>query len=179
MGDEDVGNLGQSGQTSSTGISWTWDFVGQWKRQRCRAAQDPQGVYGPENAVFQKQKKKKEREKYTSGPIYWNVPVLVNNGTFLMYQYCLKMWHLRSLERAGVIQKLTILEHKNGLVLSNTHVPVSGTSSIRFPKKARKGVFFKSWESENVHFQEKGEVFVKADLKVWAQTCLGIKFGIK
>ena len=22
-------------------------------------------------------------------------------------------------------------------------------------------------------------VFVKADLKVWAQTCLGIKFGIK
>ena len=43
------------------------------------------------------------------------------------------MWYLCSLERAGVIQKLTILEHKNCLVLSNTHVPVSGTISILFP----------------------------------------------
>ena len=73
------------------------------------------------------------RKKYTSGPRYWNVPVLVNTGTFLVYQYCPKMWYLRSLEHAGVIQKLTILEHKNGLVLSNTHVPVSGTWSIHFP----------------------------------------------
>ena len=72
-------------------------------------------------------------KRYTSGPRYWNVPVLVNTGTFLVYQYCLKMWYLRSLERAGVIQKLTILERKNGLVLSNTHVPVSGTWSILFP----------------------------------------------
>ena len=31
------------------------------------------------------------REKYISGPRYWNVPVLVNTGTFLVYQYCLKM----------------------------------------------------------------------------------------
>ena len=45
------------------------------------------------------------------------------------------MWYLRSLERAGVIQKLPILEHKNGLVLFNTRVPVSGTSSILFPKR--------------------------------------------
>ena len=74
-----------------------------------------------------------DRKKYTSGPRYWNVPVLVNTGTFLVYQYCLKMWYLRSLEQAGVIQKLTILECKNCLVLSNTHVPVSGTSSILFP----------------------------------------------
>ena len=66
-------------------------------------------------------------EKYTSGPRYWNVPVLVNTGTFFEYQYYLKMWYLWSLERTGVIQKLTILERKNGLVLSNTHVPVSGT----------------------------------------------------
>ena len=69
----------------------------------------------------------KYRKKYTSGPRYWNVPVLVNTGTFLVYQYCPKMWYLRSLEHASVIQKLTILEHKNGLVLSNTRVPVSGT----------------------------------------------------
>ena len=67
------------------------------------------------------------RKKYTSGPRYWNVPVLVNTGTFLVYQYCVKMRYLRPLERAGVIQKLTILEHKNGLVLANTRVPVSGT----------------------------------------------------
>ena len=73
------------------------------------------------------------RKKYTSGPRYWNVPVLVNTGTFLVYQYCLKMWYLHSLERSGVSQKLTILERKNDLVLSNTRVPVSGTWSILFP----------------------------------------------
>ena len=72
-------------------------------------------------------------KKYTSGPRYWNVPVLVNTGTFLVYQYCLKLWYLCSLECAGVIQKLTILECKNDLVLSNTRVPVSGTWSILFP----------------------------------------------
>ena len=75
------------------------------------------------------------RKKYSSGPRYWNVPVLVNTGTFLVYRYCLKMWYLRSLEHASVIQTLTILEHKNGLVLSNTRVPVSGTWTILFPKK--------------------------------------------
>ena len=58
----------------------------------------------------------------------------MNTGTFLVYQYCLKMWYLYSLEHAGVIQKLTILERKNGLVLSNTRVPVSGTWSILFAK---------------------------------------------
>ena len=72
-------------------------------------------------------------KKYTSGPRYWNVPVLVNTGTFLVYQYCLKMWYLHPLEHAGIIQKLTILECKNGLVLANTRVPVSGTWSILFP----------------------------------------------
>ena len=57
---------------------------------------------------------------------YWNisgVPVLPENVI------------LRSLERADVIQKLTILECQNGLEMSNTHVPVSGTWSILFPKK--------------------------------------------
>ena len=53
--------------------------------------------------------------------------------TLLVYQYCLKMWYVQSLERAGVTQKLTILERKNGLVLANTRVPVSGTWSILFP----------------------------------------------
>ena len=50
------------------------------------------------------------RKKYTSGPRYWNVPVLVDTGTFHVYQYCPEMWYLRSLERAGCIQKQTILE---------------------------------------------------------------------
>ena len=45
------------------------------------------------------------------------------------------MWYLPSLERVGVIQKLTILEYRNGLVLSNTRVPVSWTWSILFPNK--------------------------------------------
>ena len=72
-------------------------------------------------------------KEYTSGPRYWNFPVLVNTGTFLVHQYCLKMWYICSLERAGAIQKLTILERKNGLVLANTRVPESGTWSILFP----------------------------------------------
>ena len=82
-------------------------------------------------------------KKYTWGPRYWNVQVLVNAGTFLVYQYCLKMWYLHSLERAGVIQKLAILERKNGLVLSNTRVPVSGTWSILFPE-----FFWYQWTRE-------------------------------
>ena len=73
------------------------------------------------------------RKMYTSGPRYWNVPVLVNIGTFMAQQYCLKMWYLHSLEHAGVTQKHTVLECKNGLVLSNTRVPVSGTWSTLFP----------------------------------------------
>ena len=78
-----------------------------------------------------------EKEKVYFRSRYWNVPVLVNTGTFLVYQYCLKMWYLCSLEHIGVIQiqKLTILEHKNGIELSNTHIPVSGTWSILFPKR--------------------------------------------
>ena len=44
------------------------------------------------------------------------------------------MWYLRPLERAGVHQKLTILERKNGLVLANSRVPVSGTWSLLSPK---------------------------------------------
>ena len=51
-----------------------------------------------------------------------------------MYQYCPKMWRLRSLELAGGIQKQTILECQNGLVLSNTRVPVSGTWRTLFLK---------------------------------------------
>ena len=73
-------------------------------------------------------------KKYTSGPRYWNVPVLVNTGTLLVYQYCPKMWYLCCLEHAGGIQKQRIQEHQIGLVLSNTHVPVSGTWSTPFPQ---------------------------------------------
>ena len=58
--------------------------------------------------------------------------MLVNTGTFLVNQYCPKMWYLHSLENASVIQKLTILECKNSLVLSNTCVLVSGTYSTLF-----------------------------------------------
>ena len=64
---------------------------------------------------------------------YWNifgVPVLPENVI------------LRSLERAGGIQKQTILEHQNGLVLPNTRVPVSGTWSILFPNFVLKIGFF-------------------------------------
>ena len=35
-----------------------------------------------------------------------------------------------------------------------------------FKKKLEKGIFFKTWGSENVHCEEKGVVFVKANLKV-------------
>ena len=84
------------------------------------------------SAILKFDFRKRKRKKYTSGPRYWNVPVLVNTGTFLVYQYCLKMWYLCSLERAGAIQKV---ERKNCLVLANTRVPESGTWSILFPRK--------------------------------------------
>ena len=106
---------------------WICDLLSQNERKVETAA--IQSYYRFKFFIMQALKWK----KYTSGPRYWNVPVLVNTGTFLVFQYCLKMWYLRSLGCAGVIQKLTILEHKNGLVLSNTRVPVSGTWSILFP----------------------------------------------
>ena len=78
-------------------------------------------------------KKKSEKVNFRSQILecpsigqYWNilgVPVLPENVILTFFRH------------ASVIQKLTILEHKNGLVLSNTHVPVSGTWSILFPKK--------------------------------------------
>ena len=37
---------------------------------------------------------KRKRKRYTLGPRYENVPLSVNTGTFLVYQYCPKMWHL-------------------------------------------------------------------------------------
>ena len=55
----------------------------------------------------------KKENKYTSGPRYWTVPVLVNTGTFLAYQYCPKIWYLHYLESASIIQKLTILEYSS------------------------------------------------------------------
>ena len=73
-----------------------------------------------------------EWKKYTLGHRYWNSPLLVNTGTFLMYQYCPKMCYLHSLQRIVVFQKLTILECKNDLVLTNTWVLVSGTYSMLF-----------------------------------------------
>ena len=80
-------------------------------------------------------------KKYTSGPRYWNVPVLVNTGTFLVYQYCLKMWYLCSLEHAGVIQKLTILECENGLVLSNRGFSRRSTHPVGGPARAPCWIF--------------------------------------
>ena len=40
----------------------------------------------------------------------------------MVYQYCLKMWYASSLESASLIQMLTKLECKNGLVLSTTYL---------------------------------------------------------
>ena len=50
-------------------------------------------------------------------PRYWNIPVLVNTGTFLVYQYCPKMWYLHFSESAGAIQNLTITGMKNTSML--------------------------------------------------------------
>ena len=53
---------------------------------------------------------------------YWNkfgVPVLLENVIFTFF-------------RCGVIQKLTILERKNGLVLSNTRVPVGPIWDLKY-----------------------------------------------
>ena len=42
---------------------------------------------------------KSEKQK-SKGKSLLQVPVLVNTGTFLVYQYCPKMWYLHSLEHA-------------------------------------------------------------------------------
>ena len=44
-----------------------------------------------------------QSKKVSLGPWYWYVPVLVNTGTFLVHQYCLKMWYLWFLEHASDI----------------------------------------------------------------------------
>ena len=72
------------------------------------------------------------------------------------------MWYLRSLERAGVIQKLTILERKNDVVLLNTHVPVSGTWSILFPKSMQN---VGAWIPAQVEYGE--EVSMQGWKKRW------------
>ena len=47
-------------------------------------------------------------------------------------------------------------------------------------KKLEKGVFFLSLRNLQMSiFKKKGVVFVTAGLQVWAQTYLGVKFGIK
>ena len=61
---------------------------------------------------------------------YWNiscVQVLLENVIFMFFGMC------------SVIQ---VLEHKNGLVLSSTHVLVSGTWSPLFPKIALQGAMY-------------------------------------
>ena len=73
---------------------------------------------------------------------YWNifgVPVLPENVIFTFFRTC---W---------CYLELTILERKNGLVLSNTRVPVSGTWSILFPFDLLK-LFFKLLFSTCLHF---------------------------
>ena len=51
----------------------------------------PQNIHKRYDRHNRKHWDNKFRKKYTSGPRYWNVPVLMNTGTFLVYQYCLKM----------------------------------------------------------------------------------------
>ena len=37
------------------------------------------------------------KNRNTPGPRYWNIPVHVNTGTFVAYQYCVNMWYSGSL----------------------------------------------------------------------------------
>ena len=62
--------------------------------------------------------------------------IMVNTGTFLVYQYYQKNV-IRSSESASVIQKPAILKCKIGLVLSNNHVLVSGTFSTLLPNEVQ------------------------------------------
>ena len=74
------------------------------------------------------------KKSYTSGhSYYWNVQVLVNTGTFLVYQYCLKKWYLRSLERASIIQKHMILERENCLYIAQYSCTRIWDSKYLFP----------------------------------------------
>ena len=61
-------------------------------------------------------------------------------------------------DSGGVFQKLTILECKNGLVLSNTHVPVSGTWSVRFLTAE---MYTCTWQ--NVHYYIHDKMYIHLD----------------
>ena len=70
------------------------------------------------------------QKRSTSDPGNWNIPVLVNTETFLVYQYCLKcaiyILYNMLLQCYPKPHKTGV---KNGLVSSNTCVIVSGTWS--------------------------------------------------
>ena len=74
----------------------------------------------------------------------------------LEYFWCTSIaWKCDS---GGVVQKLTILECKNGLVLSNTRVPVSGTWSIRFRTAE---MYTCTWQ--NVHYYIHDKMYMHLD----------------
>ena len=88
------------------------------------------------------------------------------------------MWYLRSLERASVIQKLTILERKNCLVLSNTRVPVSGTWSILFPTIISFTILFQK-QQENLDFSFCSDLFLELKLLLFQENRPMILFYLK
>ena len=58
-----------------------------------------------------------------------SIQFYINTGTFVVYGILV---FLHGLGQASIILKLTILDKEYGPVLSNTHIPVSGSLSILF-----------------------------------------------
>ena len=77
------------------------------------------GFYKKRERKNMKKKKEKKEEKYTLGPRYWNVAVLVKYWIIFCVPVLAKNV-IRTLECTAGIQKQTILELKNGPVLPNT-----------------------------------------------------------
>ena len=76
-------------------------------------------------ALFPQGKKKKGKSILQVPD--WNVPVLVNTGTFLVYPVLLETVIFTSFRTCWCHSEAYNTGAKNGLVLSNTRVPVSGT----------------------------------------------------
>ena len=108
------------------------NFSGFWKWRTNKKNKQTKNKQTNEQTNKTKQKQNKK------GKSILQVPDTGTSQYWWILEHYLKMWYLRSSEHTGVIQKLTILEHKNGLVLSNTCVPVPGTWSFLPPPPKKK-----------------------------------------
>ena len=73
------------GKEDADGLQHDLDTVVEWSHRLLMS-------FNPKKcSVLKITQNKQPRKKYTLGPRYWNIPVLVNTGTILVYQHYLEM----------------------------------------------------------------------------------------